>query len=90
MLVAVPSGVVTEIGPDVALPGTLAPMVLSFVTLKVALGMPLNETAVAPERFTPVIVTMVPTGPKPGEKLLIVGRTVKMLLGGFAPPGVEI
>ena len=34
---------------------------------------PLNATAVAPVKFVPVIVTMVPSGPLVGVKLVIVG-----------------
>ena len=34
---------------------------------------PLNATAVAPVKFVPVIVTLVPTGPLVGVKLVIVG-----------------
>ena len=34
---------------------------------------PLNRTAVAPVKFVPVIVTLVPVGPLAGVKLVIVG-----------------
>ena len=40
--------------------------------MKLAL-VPLNRTAVAPMKFVPLIVTLVPAGPLPGVKLVIVG-----------------
>ena len=45
--------------------------------------LPLNRTAVAPLKFVPLIVTLVPTGPLVGVKLVIVGAlavTVKLLV----------
>jgi hypothetical protein len=36
---------------------------------------PLNVTAVAPVKFVPLIVTLVPAGPLPGVTLAIVGGT---------------
>jgi hypothetical protein len=71
-LVAVPSGVVTLIGPVVAPLGTVACIVVAELTEKLAL-VPLNATAVAPVKFVPLIVTLVPTGPLVGVKLVIVG-----------------
>jgi hypothetical protein len=71
-LVAVPSGVVTLMGPVVAPLGTVAVIDVAEFTVKLAL-VPLNATAVAPAKFMPVIVTLVPTGPPVGEKLVIVG-----------------
>ena len=41
-------------------------------TEKVAV-VPLNRTAVAPVKFVPLIVTLVPAGPLAGVKLVIVG-----------------
>ena len=51
---------------------------------------PLNLTAVAPVKFVPLIVTLVPTGPLVGVKLVIVGglTTVKLLALVAVPPGV--
>ena len=51
---------------------------------------PLNFTDVAPVKFVPVIVTLVPTGPLEGAKLAIVGGfvTVKELLLIAVPSGV--
>ena len=57
--------------------------------MKVALT-PLNATAVAPLKFVPLIVTLVPTGPLVGAKLAIVGAgmTVKLAALVAVPPGV--
>jgi hypothetical protein len=51
---------------------------------------PLNVTAVAPLKFVPPIVTLVPTGPLVGVTLVIVGglTTVKLLALVAVPPGV--
>ena len=53
---------------------------------------PLNATAVAPVKFVPLIVTLVPTGPLAGVKLIIVGgallTTVKLFELVAVPPGV--
>jgi hypothetical protein len=60
------------------------------VTVNAALA-PLNVTAVAPVKFVPLIVTLVPTGPLVGVKLVIVGAlgvTVNALGLVAAPPGV--
>src|SRR5438445_13728982 len=50
----------------------------------------LTATAVAPVKFVPLIVTLVPTGPLVGAKLVIVGAgtTVKLLALVAVPPGV--
>ena len=52
--------------------------------------MPLNRTAVAPLKFVPLIVTLAPTSPLVGVKLVIVGgdSTVKALELVAVPPGV--
>src|SRR5437660_5902393 len=88
-LVAVPPGVVTLSGPVVAPAGTVARIAVSEVTVKVALT-PLNDTDVAPVKFVPLIVTLVPTGPLVGVKLAIVGglTTVNELALVAVPPGV--
>jgi len=59
------------------------------VTVKLALT-PLNVTAVAPVRFVPLIVTLVPTSPLVGAKLVIVGAltTVNAPVLVAMPPGV--
>jgi hypothetical protein len=74
-LVAVPAAVVTLTDPVVAPPGTVAWMVVSEVTEKAAF-VPLKVTAVAPVKFVPAIVTLVPTGPLVGVKLEMVGTGV--------------
>src|SRR5882672_8372102 len=75
LLVAVPSAVTTLIGPVVAPLGTVAKIAVAEVTVKLAL-VRLNFTAVAPVKFVPLIVTLAPTGPLTGVKLLIVGALV--------------
>ncbi|OLE97481.1 MAG: hypothetical protein AUG75_07745 [Cyanobacteria bacterium 13_1_20CM_4_61_6] len=72
-LVAVPPGVVTRSGPVVAPVGTVARMVVAESTVKFVALTPLNVTAVAPVKFVPVIVTVLPTSPLVGVKLVIVG-----------------
>ena len=65
-------------------------MAVADVTVKVAL-VPLKVTAVAPVKFVPLIVTLVPTGPLAGEKLVIVGAlavTVNAVALVAVPPGV--
>lgn len=70
-VVAIPPGVVTEIGPVVAPAGTVA---ISFVPLSLKLAtLPLKLTKVALFRFEPVMVTDVPTPPLPGENPVIDG-----------------
>src|SRR2546426_11520292 len=71
-LVAVPPGVVTLSCPVVAPADTVAWIAVPEVTVKLALT-PLNVTAVAPVKFVPLIVTLVPTGPLVGVKLVSVG-----------------
>ncbi len=92
-LVAVPPGVVTEIVPVVAPFGTDVEMWLASVTENVAV-VPLNFTLVAPVKFVPVIVTVVPDCPLVGEKLAIVGvagaLTVKFVDELAEPCGVTI
>jgi len=48
-------------------------------------ALPLNAAAVAPMKFVPLIVTLVPTGPLPGVKDVIVGaKPVKNAFKMFA------
>ena len=55
--------------------------------MKVA-ALPLTRTAVAPMKFVPLIVTLVPTGPLVGVKLVIVGATANVPELVAVPPGV--
>ena len=71
-LVAFPAGVFTMIFPVVAPEGTVAVICVGELTVNAA-NTPLNFTTVAPLKFVPVIVTVVPTGPDTGEKLEMVG-----------------
>ena len=87
MLVAVPSSVVTVMGPLGAPTGTAVVTVPELLTVNVA-GCPLNETAVAPVKFVPVIVTPVPAGPVAGAKELMAGVIVKRVVVTKGPPGV--
>jgi hypothetical protein len=87
-LVAVPSSVVTEIEPVLAPAGTVVVIVPELFTVKVA-ALPPNETAVAPVKFVPVIVTPDPIPPKVGAKELMAGVIVKRVVVTIAPlPGV--
>ena len=65
VVVAVPPGVVTAIGPVAAPAGTVAVSVVSDPTVNGAL-VPPTVTAVAPVNPVPVTVTVVPTGPLVG------------------------
>src|SRR2546425_9356556 len=88
-LVAVPPDVVTLIGPVVAPLGRVVAIEVDEFTVKLA-ATPLMVTDVAPVKFVPVIVTLAPTGPLVGEKLVIVGggMTVKLLALIAVPPDV--
>ena len=57
--------------------------------MKVALA-PLKATRVAPVKLVPLIVTLVPTGPLAGVKLVIVGGLISVKLPALVavPPGV--
>ena len=63
-------------------------MVAEF-TVKLALT-PLNVTAVAPAKFVPLTVTLFPTAPLAGVKLVIVGGLITVKLPALLamPPGV--
>jgi hypothetical protein len=90
-LVAVPPGVVTEILPVVAPVGTVAVICVAESTWNVVAVVVLNFTELVvklapltvPLKFVPVILTDVPTGPKAGVKVVIVGAgavtTVKLV-----------
>src|SRR6266511_1225770 len=74
-LVAVPPSVVTAIFPVVAPVGTVAVILTLELMMKAALT-PLNVTEVAPVKFVPLMVTVVPTGPDAGENDVMVGTAV--------------
>ena len=71
LAVAVPAGAVMLIGPLVRLAGTIARTVVADTTRNDAAGVLPKRTAAAPDRFAPVMVTVVPAAPIAGEKLLI-------------------
>lgn len=83
-LVAVPAEFVIVIRPVVAPAGTVAVIWVSELTVKVA-DVPLNLTAVIPEKFVPVIVTVEPTGPLAGVKPVIVGVPVTTKSAALVP-----
>ncbi len=89
LLVAVPPAVVTLIGPVVTPAGTIARIEVAEVTVKLALT-ELKVTEVAPLKFVPPMITLVPTGPLVGAKLVIVGgsATANVPLLVAVPPGV--
>jgi hypothetical protein len=64
---------------------------VSEVTEKIA-AIPLNDTAVVPVKFEPLMVTLVPAAPPVGVKLVIAGAlavtTVKLLALVAVPPAV--
>ena len=60
---------------------------MSEITAKLA-ALPLNVTAVARVKFVPLIVTLVPTGPLIGVKLVIAGATQKLAALAAVPPAV--
>jgi hypothetical protein len=87
-LVAVPPAVVTLIVPVVAPLGAVAVIWVDEFTVNVVALVPLNFTAVAPVKFAPVIVTLVPMFPLVGEKLAMLGTGVPPVevLRGFTAP----
>src|SRR5439155_1265921 len=85
---ATPAGVPSS-GPLVAPAGTVGVFAVAEWTGKLGL-VPLNSTALAPVKLVPLIVTLVPTGPLAGVKLVTVGglMTVKLLALLAVPSGV--
>ena len=67
-----PPGVVTVIGPVVALTGTVAVICVVESTRKTAL-VPLNATMEAELKLLPVTITVLFTNPLMGEKLAMDG-----------------
>ncbi len=74
-LVPVPEAVVTATRPVVAPLGTVARSCVAETTVKAVAATPLKRTALAPEKYVPLIVTDVPTGPLVGENDVTVGAT---------------
>src|SRR6266545_4311450 len=72
-LAAVPTWVVTAIGPVVAPTGTVAMIWVGPSTVQKAAVVPPKVTEVAPNKFVPVIVTEVPAGPEVGLNEVMVG-----------------
>jgi hypothetical protein len=75
--VAVPPGVVTLILPVVPSP-TTAVIVVAFTTLNDVAAVPPNETAVAPVKYVPVIVTVIPGAAVVGVKDVMVGASINV------------
>lgn len=57
VVVAVPPGATTVIGPVVAFAGTLKTVMVVLPAEKLVAGTPLNRTALVPEKLVPVMVT---------------------------------
>ena len=76
--------------PVVAPTGTVAVIEVAETTLNVTAVRVLNLTTVAPVKFVPLIVTVVPTGPEAGVNAAMVGAgiTVKVVALVAVPPGV--
>ena len=86
VVMKVPAGAVTTIRPVTAPAGTVTVIELFDIDIIVALRVP-NFTDVAPAKPEPVMVTLSPTRPVPGEKLLMPGRTLKLVLLVVVPAG---
>ena len=81
-------GVVTLILPVFAPNGTVAVIRVYESTLKLVALTPPKVTVVAPVKLSPLMMTLVSTGPLVGEKLAIVGITRKGTSLKSIPPGV--
>jgi hypothetical protein len=89
LLVPVPLGVVTVMGPLVAPVGTFTVSWVSELTVKPAAAVLLKRTADACKKLVPVITTLAPTSPLAGEKLLMTGGArTKLLVLVPVPLGV--
>ena len=73
-LVAIPVRLATPIRPELAPAGTTAVICDGDTTVKLAVS-PLKVTLVTALKLLPVIVTLVPEGPRVGLKLVMVGGT---------------
>lgn len=74
---AVPPGVVTMMLPEVPVP-TTAVMIFEVTTVNEAAAVPPNETAVAPVKLLPFIVTVAPCGAAVGLNDVIVGAGINV------------
>jgi hypothetical protein len=95
LLVPVPLGVVTAIGPVLAPVGTRAVTLVSELNVTFVDAVPLKVTAVTPVKPVPVMETFAPTGPLVGVNDVTVGAlpppplvTVKVEALAPVPPGV--
>ena len=79
-LVAMPPPVVTLMVPLVVPAATVAVICVSEFTVNEEASVPLNVTIAAPVKLVPVMVTLVPTGPLVGAKLVMLGA------GAVLPP----
>lgn len=78
--VAVPPGVLMDTKPVVELAGTATLICVAETIVNVVVATPLNLTAVAPVKFVPVIVTLVPTFPDAGLNDTIVGAVEAVIV----------
>ena len=67
-------------GPATAPVGTVAMMVVAFVTVKLACALLENLTDVTPVKFVPVMVKLLPIAPLDGLTLLTVGQLVCVIV----------
>ena len=77
----------TEMGPVVEPAGTTAVICVALTTVNEAAAIPLNATPVVPDKFVPVIVTVVPTMPLEGAMLVMLGATD---VGPLKPPAAQL
>jgi hypothetical protein len=87
-LPTLPPGVTRLIAPVIAPAGTVAVILVSESTVKVAFFPQAKTTSVAPVKDSPAITTVAPSEPLVGEKLRICGVTRKALLLVRVPPRV--
>jgi hypothetical protein len=88
-LFVVPQEVAIEINPVEAPPGTVAVIWVELFTMNVELT-PLKETEFTLIKSVPLIVTEVPVDPEEGEKLLITGGGVIVIVKRFDVAGFPV
>ena len=86
LVAAAEPAVVTWIGPEVAPVGTVAVIDVPDTTVNEVAAVALNWTVVAPQKFVPVMVTTVPTGPPVGVNDVIVGAAAAETLKSSSRP----